>query len=150
MTDENSELPFGSALAIDHGTKRVGFAVADPLRIVTQALEAWHGGGQGEESLFQFIDGMLEERTVAVFVLGMPYNMDGSEGPRAADVRAFGERLGKRYPRIHVTYHDERLSTKAAEELLKEAGKHGAKRKQWKDSMSALVILRDWLETTGS
>ncbi len=133
-----------SVLAIDHGTLRTGFAVADPLRITTQAIEQFHG--EEESALFGHIDSLLEERTVGVFVLGMPFNMDGTEGPRAKDVRDFGKRLGERFPRIKVAYQDERLSTKAAEELLKEAGHFGEDRKARKDSMSALVILRDWIE----
>lgn len=133
-----------SVLAIDHGTLRTGFAVADPLRITTQAIEQFRG--EDESKLFAHIDALLEERTVGVFVLGMPFNMDGTEGPRARDVREFGERLGKRFVRIKVAYQDERLSTKAAEELLKEAGHFGDQRKARKDSMSALVILRDWIE----
>lgn len=133
-----------SVLAIDHGTLRTGFAVADPLRITTQAIDQFHG--EDESKLFEFIDGLLEERTVGAFVVGMPYNMDGSEGPRAKDVRGFGERLSERFPRIRVAYQDERLSTKAAEELLKEACHFGEDRKARKDSMSALVILRDWIE----
>ena len=133
-----------SALAIDHGTLRTGFAVADPLRITTQAIGQFHG--EDESKLFEHVDELLEERTVGVFVIGMPYNMDGTEGPRAKDVREFGDRLGKRFPRIRIAFQDERLSTKAAEELLKEAGHFGEDRKARKDSMSALVILRDWLD----
>jgi len=133
-----------SVLAIDHGTLRTGFAVADPLRITTQAIDQFQG--EEELKLFKFIEGLLEERTVGVFVVGMPYNMDGTEGPRAKDVREFGERLSQHFPRIRVAFQDERLSTKAAEELLKEAGHFGAERKARKDSMSALVILRDWIE----
>ena len=50
------------------------------------------------------------------------------------------------FPRVRIGYQDERLSTKAAEELLKEAGMHGEERRAKKDSMAALVILRDWIE----
>ncbi len=133
-----------SVIAIDHGTLRTGFAVADPLRITTQALGQFEGAD--ESALFDFIATLLEERTVGVFVLGMPYNMDGTEGPRAKEVREFGERLAARFKRVKIAYQDERLSTKAAEELLKEAGHFGEHRKARKDSMSAVVILRDWVE----
>lgn len=133
-----------SALAIDHGTKRTGFAVTDPLRITTQALETFHG--TEETALLERIAALCSERVVGAFVLGLPYNMDGSEGPRAAEVRAFAARLMARFPRVRIGYQDERLSTKAAEELLKEAGMHGEERRAKKDSMAALVILRDWIE----
>ena len=133
-----------SVLAIDHGTRRTGFAVTDPLRITTQALDQFEG--TEESNLFAHIVQLLEQRTVGAFVIGMPFNMDGTEGPRAAEVRSFGQRLGDRFPRVRIAYQDERLSTKAAAELLKEAGHHGEDRKARKDSMSALVILRDWIE----
>ena len=133
-----------SVLAIDHGTKRTGFAVTDPLRITTQALETFHGSE--ESALLDHLAELCDERVVGAFVLGLPYNMDGTEGPRAAEVRAFAARLVQRFPRVRVGYQDERLSTKAAEELLKEAGLHGEDRRAKKDSMAALVILRDWIE----
>ena len=133
-----------SALAIDHGTKRTGFAVADPLRITTQTLEQFEG--DSTEALHDYIDGLLAERTVGTFVVGLPLNMDGTEGPRTAEVRAFAAGLEKRFPGVAIAFQDERLSTKAAAELQKEAGQFGAARKANKDSMSALVILRDWIE----
>ena len=133
-----------SALAIDHGNRRTGFAVADPLRIVTQPLDRFEGDQRAD--LLDHIADMLEERDVDVFVIGLPFNMDGSEGPRAAEVRAFGQELKQRFPRIAVAYQDERLSTKAAEELLREQGITGEARKRYRDSASAMVILRDWIE----
>jgi putative Holliday junction resolvase len=71
--------------------------------------------------------------------------MDGSEGPRAAEVRAFGERLRARFPAMAIEFADERLSTKEAEELLRESGLHGPKARALRDSFSALVVLRDWV-----
>jgi putative Holliday junction resolvase len=131
-------------LAIDHGTKRVGFAVVDGLRIAPRALEGWRGEG-GEEALFRHLEGLLADRDVSVLLVGLPVDMDGGEGPRAAEVRAFAKRLELRFPRMEVVFHDERLTTKAAEELLREIGADREERRAKKDSFSALVILRDWL-----
>ncbi len=136
----------GGALAIDHGTKRTGFAYADALRISLNALEPFHGPGDAPE-LFEHLARLCAERSVATFVVGLPYNMDGSEGPRAAQVRAFGERLRARFPLVPIEFVDERLSTKEAEELLRESGLHGLKAKALRDSFSALVVLRDWVST---
>lgn len=135
-----------SALAIDHGERRCGFAVVDPLRLAVTPLAAWNDASGGP-TLFDYIAGLLEERDVDIFVIGLPCNMDGSEGPRAADVRAFAQRLCLRFPRVRAAFVDERLSTKAAEELLREAGIPPRQRKAHKDSFSALVLLRDWIES---
>jgi putative holliday junction resolvase len=131
-------------LAIDHGTKRVGFAVVDGLRIAPRALDPWRGPG-GEPDLFRHVDALLADRDVSVLLIGLPLDMDGKEGPRSAEVRAFGQRVASRFPRLEVVFHDERLTTKAAEELLREIGADREERRARKDSFSALVILRDWI-----
>ncbi len=133
-------------LAVDHGTKRTGFAAVDALRIAAVPLEAFHGPGNGPEILAH-IAKMLDERTVGVVLVGLPRHADGSEGVRAAEVRAFATRVAARFPKVAVVLHDEHLTTKAAEELLRDAG---TRRSDWKgrrDSLSALVLLRDWLES---
>ncbi|MAE29703.1 MAG: Holliday junction resolvase RuvX [Planctomycetota bacterium] len=134
----------GAILAIDHGTIRTGFAATDESRILSAPLDVFRGAGDGEE-LLQHIAGLLDERRVSLFLVGLPYNMDGSEGPRAAEVRAFAQRLAQRFPTPELRFQDERLSTKEADELLAAAGHFGADRKARRDSWSALVILRDYL-----
>jgi putative Holliday junction resolvase len=134
----------GSALAIDHGTKRTGFAVADPLRIAVEPLDAWHGPGE-DEGLLDHIARLLAEREVGTFVVGYPLNMDGSAGPRAAAVDRLIVRLRQRFADVDVVRQDERLSTKEAEELLRSAGYRGRAARSRRDSWSALVILRDWI-----
>jgi len=138
------------ALAIDHGTKRTGFAYADALRISLNALEPFQGPGDAP-ALLEHLARLFGERDVGTFVIGMPFNMDGSEGPRAAEVRAFSERVRARFPGVAIAFADERLSTKEAEELLRESGLRGLKAKALRDSFSALVVLRDWVraETPG-
>ena len=131
-------------LAIDHGTKRAGFAVVDPLRIAPVPLDAWRGPG-GEPALFDRIATMLEERDISKLLVGLPLDMDGGEGPRAKEVRAFAARLGARFPDQQIVLHDERLSTKSAEELLRETDLSPEERRARRDSISALVILRDWI-----
>jgi putative Holliday junction resolvase len=133
-----------SALAIDHGQRRSGFAVCDALRIATTPLAAWRDDAPGP-GLFDFIAGLLGERDVGTFVIGLPCNMDGSEGPRAAQVRAFAALLSARFPSVAIAFVDERLSTKAAEDLMRDAEIRPRDRKAYKDSFAALVLLRDWI-----
>jgi putative Holliday junction resolvase len=132
------------AIAIDHGTRRTGFAATDPLRIATTLLASWHGAGDAPE-LLEHIGGLLAERDVGTLVVGLPLDMDGGEGPRAAEVRAFARRLAQRFPALEVVTWDERLTTKEAEALMREAGVARRDRRGERDAWSALVILRDWI-----
>lgn len=136
----------GSVLAIDVGTKKTGFAVSDPMRIIVQPLDGVRAG-EDDEELLDHVQELLGERHVDTFLVGLPCNMDGSEGPRAEAVRAFTERLSARFPGVGVVTWDERLTTKAAEDLLREAGHDWRAAKDKKDSWSALVLLRDWIES---
>ena len=135
-----------SALGIDHGTKRTGFAVVDPLRVASHALETFEGAGDSE-LLIEHITSLLAERDVGTLVVGIPYNMDGTLGGRAQDVLAFAHRLQSRFQQLDVVLQDERLSSKEAESRLAEAGVPVKKRRAQRDGWSALVILRDWLES---
>lgn len=134
-----------AVISIDHGTKRTGLAATDALRIVTRALEVWQGPGDSPE-LVERIAVLVSERDAGTLVVGLPSNMDGTEGPRAAEVRAFGRRLAARLPDTPLVFQDERLSTKVAEELMREAGVRRRDARGQRDSFSALVILRDWIE----
>ncbi|MFT7668701.1 MAG: putative Holliday junction resolvase [Planctomycetota bacterium] len=136
---------FGSVIAVDHGTKRTGFASSDPLRIATRPLDVWHGAGDSLD-LLEAVAERVEDHGAKTVLVGMPFNMDGTIGPRGADVLGFMARLQERLKDIRILPHDERLSTREAEELLKEAGHHGEARKARKDSWSALVLLREWIE----
>lgn len=135
-----------AVIAIDPGTRRTGFAVADALRISCEPLETFEGD-PADDALLDHVAGLLDERDVETFVVGLPLNMDGSEGQRAAAVRTLARRLGERFPGVRVTTQDERLSSKEAEELLRETGHaRWQDRRGKRDAMSALVILRDWIE----
>ncbi len=131
-------------LAIDHGTKRTGFAVVDPLRIAAVPLDPFVGSGTGSD-LLTHLETMLDERAIGTLLVGLPQNADGTEGARALEVRAFAHKLRERFAALEIVLYDEHLTTKAAEELLRESG---TRREDWKgrrDSLSALVLLRDWL-----
>jgi putative Holliday junction resolvase len=131
-------------LAIDHGEKRTGFAVADPLRVAVHPLTTWHGHGHGKE-LLDHIESLLEERDVDTFLIGFPFHMDGTCGERAQQVRRFASSLAARFPAVRIVLQDERLSTKEAEDLMSKAGLDYRERKRERDSWSATVFLRDWI-----
>lgn len=134
----------GGVLAVDHGTKRTGFAFADALGITRTPLEAFHGAGDSVE-LLDHIAGLLRERDFATLVVGLPLHADGSEGSRCAEVRAFLARAGERFPEFALATVDEHGTSKAAEERLGEAGYSWREGKSLRDSWAALVILEDWL-----
>jgi putative holliday junction resolvase len=130
------------ALAIDHGTLKYGFAVTDALRISSQPLPTFRGD---EAGFFRELAKLLADRDVDTLVVGLPLNMDGSAGPRAEDVRAFTVRLATRFPTLAVVAFDERLTSKAADELARELDLSRDERRAWKDSLAALALLRDWI-----
>jgi len=136
----------GPVLAVDHGTKRTGFATTDALRIATRPLEVWSGAGNSQQLIDRVI-ALTLEREATHLIVGYPLHMDGAEGGRAKDVQVFVDALAARLPGVQIVKQDERLSTKSAEALLREAGYFGDERKARRDSWSALVILRDWIES---
>ena len=135
-----------AVLAVDHGTKKTGFASTDALRTAQWPLDCWHGPGDSED-LCDHIKELVEERSAGTVLVGLPLNMDSTEGGRAKEVRGFIERLRARLVDVVVIAWDERLTTREAEDLLRQAGFHGEDMKARRDSWSALVLLRDWLES---
>jgi len=134
----------GGTLAVDHGDKRTGFAFADALGVTLTPLAPFRGRGDSSQ-LLDHVAAILVERDVARFVVGLPLHADGSESPRCAVVRAFAARLSERFPGVELEFLDEHLTSKAAEELLREAGVPPREARARRDSWSALVLLRDWL-----
>ncbi len=133
------------ALAVDTGDRRVGLAVSGPggmvLGLPVLERRAW------EEDLAGLAETVADKRAEVV-VVGLPLNMNGTEGPRAAAAREFGEALRVRIG-VPLEYWDERLSSSEAEDRLKgiKMGK-GAKRLHV-NTVAAQVILESWLEHRG-
>jgi putative holliday junction resolvase len=133
----------GSLLGLDLGTKTIGVAVSDPDRklaapIVTIARARF---ASDAERLLK----LAAERRVVGFVLGLPLNMDGSEGPRAQATRAFARNLAK-LTALPIALWDERLSTAAVERVLIEADASRRKRKAVIDQHAAAYILQGALD----
>ena len=133
----------GALTGLDLGDKTIGVAVSDRRRSVATPLETIRRRKftTDAERLLRII----EDRNLKGLILGLPRNMDGSEGPRAQSTRAFARNLS-RVTDIPITFWDERLSTVAAERALLEADTSRARRKEIIDHVAAGYILQGALD----
>ena len=141
----NTPLAPGAVLAMDHGMKRCGFAVADALRLTMTPLAAYHGPGDGD-GLIEHICSLSEERTLSAVLIGLPLHQDQSQSEQSKLIRIVAARLAERLPSLRFLFIDEHLTSKEAEARLVEAGFTGQARKDRRDSWSALVMLEEWIE----
>lgn len=130
-------------MGLDVGTKTVGVAVADELGFTAQPITVVRRSNL-KADLAELIR-LAADRSVDRFVLGLPLNMDGSEGPRALATRKFGDALAKA-SNLLIIYQDERLTTVAAERSLLEADVSRQKRREVIDQVAASLILQGWLD----
>ena len=129
-------------MAIDYGDQRIGLAVSDLLGML--AGEAWTMQEWDMERAAKRIAEEAKAREVGTLVLGLPKNMDGSEGESAQNVRAFAEILRKTSG-LPLTLQDERGTTVTAHNYLNRTNTRGQKRKAVVDSVAAVIILEDYL-----
>lgn len=132
-------------LCLDVGEKRVGVAVTDPLDFTAQGVETIYTKGLAND--LERVVALLERYETDRVLVGLPRNMDGSEGPQAAYSRAFGEALRARG--MLVRYQDERMTTKSATRTLIEGGVRREKRKELVDKLAACYILQSFLDSGG-
>lgn len=132
-------------IGLDVGDVRIGVAVSDLLGIVANPRETYvRKKGDANADIAYFCDYAKREDADA-FVLGLPKNMDGTEGDRARITREFGDML-KGASGLPVYYQDERLTTVSAERLLINADVRREKRKQVIDKVAAAIILQAYLD----
>jgi putative holliday junction resolvase len=131
-------------LGIDHGTRRVGIAVGDTETGIAFARRALRRRG-GVADITALAE-LAADEDVRRIVVGLPLNMDGSEGSQAAAARRFGERLTG--IGLEVVYVDERLSSWQAGEQLGEAGRRVTRGSGELDSAAARIILQQYLDMT--
>ena len=137
-------LPANRAVCgLDLGDKTIGFAVSDLRRQVATPLLVIRRVKFTEDAAR--LMGLVAERSIAGIVLGLPLNMDGSEGPRVQSTRAFARNLLK-LTDLPITYWDERLSTVAAERALLEADTSRKRRSEVIDQVAAGYILQGALD----
>jgi putative holliday junction resolvase len=133
----------GALIGLDLGTKTIGVAASDPDRRVAAPVETISRKRFSDDA--RRILELAAERRAAGFVLGLPINMDGSEGPRAQATRAFARNLAK-LTELPIGLWDERLSTAAVERALIAADASRAKRKAVIDQHAATYILQGALD----
>ncbi len=131
-------------LALDHGTKRVGIAVSDELKMIAQPLE-YIPAEPFADFLKRFRE-LLAEKEVELVLVGMPRNMDGSYGPAAFKVQEFVAAL-KGAVTVPIKTWDERLTSVQANRLLIQGNVRRDQRKQKVDKMAAAILLQSYLDS---
>ena len=134
----------GKKIGLDVGDVRIGIAVSDMLGMIANARESYTRKGL-EKDLRYFTD-LAKAENADSFVLGLPKNMDGTEGERVEVTREFGDKLHE-FSGLPVVYMDERLSTVAAERMLIQADVRRDKRKKVIDKVAACIILQNYLDS---
>ena len=133
----------GALIGLDLGTKTIGVATSDPDRRLATGVETIARTVFAADAARLLA--LAAERRAVGFVLGLPINMDGSEGPRAQSTRAFARNLARRTD-LPIALWDERLSTAAVERALIEADVSRGKRKAVIDQHAAAYILQGALD----
>jgi putative Holliday junction resolvase len=135
--------PSGKLLGLDLGTKTIGVAISDGMRYSATPLETIKRRKFTLDA--QRIVELIAENAAVGIVLGLPLNMDGSEGPRVQSTRAFARNLAAKIS-IPIVFWDERLSTSAVTRMMIEADVRRDKRAEVVDKLAASYILQGALE----
>ncbi len=139
-----AEIPANSALmGLDLGTKTIGIAVSDRMRSIASPIRTLRRSKFTLEAAA--LEELIAEREIGGLILGLPLNMDGSEGPRVQSTRAFARNLD-RILTLPIAFWDERLSTVAAERALLEADTSRKRRAEVIDHVAAGYILQGALD----
>jgi putative Holliday junction resolvase len=133
-------------LAIDHGTKRMGIAISDELKMIAQPLEFIPS--EPLDGFLARLKTIIAEKQVELVLVGMPRNMDGSYGPAAEKVREFIAAL-QRTITVPIKTLDERLTSVQANRALLQGNVRRADRKEKVDKMAAAILLQGYLDATG-
>lgn len=131
-------------MGIDYGDRRVGIAVSDPLGITAQGVKTIQN--RGFEKLAPELSELLKQYTPEKIVLGLPKNMDGTLGFRAEETYKFADFL-KTLTDKEIIFWDERLTTVSASLILNETNTRGKDRKKVIDTVSACIILENYMNS---
>lgn len=135
----------GRILSVDFGDTRTGLAVSDELRFLASGIGYISPGGI--EKTAAAVAEEAKRQGVSAIVVGHPLNMNGTEGPRAARAAEFADLLRGRLDGVEVVLFDERMTTMAATRYLNETNLRGKKRKGVIDTLSAQIILQNFLDS---
>ena len=131
-------------MALDYGDARSGVAISDLLCSIVGSTYVIPSRNT-EKAIIDIVK-LAKDNMVGTIVVGLPRNMDGSEGPRAELCRAFGEKLGE-ITGLPIKMWDERRTTVEAHNILSEHNYHGKKRKNTVDAVAASLILEGYLNS---
>ena len=134
----------GRLLGVDFGDVRTGLAVSDVTRFLASGLETIRPGSMTKTA--EAVAEAARTHGVVGIVVGLPVNMNGSQGERAEHARMFAAMLDERIPELPILMLDERMTTMAASRFLNETNTRGQKRKQVIDTLSAQIILQNALD----
>jgi len=139
----------GRIMGLDYGSKTVGVALSDELHITSNALEIVRRENPDDVKLtLDRLVNIINEYNVEKIVLGLPKNMNNTEGSSAENVRKFKEKLSKR-TNVEIVLWDERLTTTQSHNIMKEAGMNRKKRSKVVDKVAAAIILQSYLDANG-
>ncbi|MCC2599513.1 Holliday junction resolvase RuvX [Sphingobacterium sp. FBM7-1] len=130
-------------VAFDYGTKRIGIAVTDPMKLIATPLATVH-----PKDIWTFLDNYIKDEDVETFVVGKPLQMDGTASQSAQHIVGFIRKLKKVYPGIQIIEIDERFTSKIASRVIAESGLKKSKRQEkgLVDSVAATIILQTYME----
>lgn len=137
------DVTHGKYLGVDYGDKRTGLAECDISGLIAGGIGTISEGGMRKTAVK--VAEEAEKRSCKKIIIGLPKNMDGSEGPRADVIKAFGALLAE-ITNIPIDYYDERMTTMVAYRFLGETGTYGKKRKDTVDTLSAQIILQNYID----
>ena len=129
-------------MGVDYGDKRIGIALTDALCIISSPFEVYLNVGE-EDALNHLVD-LIRKYDVDEVAMGLPLNMDGTEGERALIHRDFGNKL-EQLSNVKVHFIDERLTSAEAEDILISSGVRREKRKELIDKIAAQLILQTFI-----
>lgn len=128
-------------IGLDVGDKAIGVAVSDISGTVATALAVLD-----RKTFFKDLKPIIEEKKPGGFVIGLPYEMDGSKGKRYQSTKAFGRNLFKEFP-LPIEWQDERFSSRAVENMMLRADFSRQRRNELSDKLAAAYILQSWLDS---
>ena len=131
-------------MGVDYGDKRIGVALTDALCIISSPYEVFQN--LSPEQSLQHLNDLIKQFNVDEVAMGLPLNMDGSEGERAKLHREIGQKLSE-LSGVKVAFVDERLTSAEAEEILISSGVRREKRKELIDKISAQIILQTFINS---
>ncbi len=130
-------------MALDYGDVRIGIAFSDIMNIIANGYETYVRKNLDED--LTYLSNLCAEKEVDTIIMGLPLNMDGTEGDRAKLTKEFAQLLSSK-TNIPIKFLDERLTSVSAERMLIEASVRREKRKQVIDKISATIILQNYLD----